>query len=320
MKFAAFPSVFLFALALPLAAQEAQPASATPANPFQGLSNSELTDKYRDTLKNVFMRGQFAEAAKIFKNIVKASTHPELTANSLFLLANSQIRSGDYTGCADSIHILTTKYADSNIVRSGKAAQFLRVVIDRTAVPPTSWDYERYQEGVGDDGKPIWKESVPPGRPVRRINIRLPFRMYASLERLMPRSPEVLQAKQKLEAMLAAPVTVRWVDEKAMLTPWGHPADFFSKLRKREKQHFSEVICERMFYDWKTDKMHLVLDMYDDVRNLRHRYTARSRDPESKDAVAGFTLAQLFATAGYDPYTDTFGSTTEQESSVDLQF
>lgn len=309
-----------FLLAVSAVRAPAQEANPVEKNPYQGLSTEALTQHYRTILNEVQQPGRLQDSAKKLKALLQASQHPELTANILYLLAFCQMRLSDYNSAIETTKTLVDKYSQTNLMKSGRVHKFLLKVIAKSAKPPTSWDYERYREGEDDAGNPVWRESVPPDKPVHRINFRLPFQMFAALQKIAPRMRETLQAKQLLEAMLSTPITVRWVDEKAVHTPWGHPADFFSKLTKKEKEHFSKIICERMFYEWKTEKIYMVLDMYDDVRNLKHYYTARSRPAEKKDAQPGFTLAQLFAAAAYDPYTDTFGSAVEASASEDFSF
>jgi len=294
-----------------------------------GNENDALLFEYKQAYE-LFQQKKVTEAKDIFKKVAAKSTQDELTANSLFLLANCYLRMGEYENCVKALQTIATKYPQSGIVQKGQLMQFAVNVIDRSSKIQTSWDYWRYQDGTDENNQPVWKESIPPGQQIRRINFRLPFGMYKAIHQTQPNNPYTLQAKMKLDAMLSAPITFTWIDEKAKLTPWGHPSDFFSKLGIREKKHFSEVICERMFYEWKSEKFHLVLKMYDDVRNLKHRYTAKGSVPEEKPQVtkdstgkevvvkAGvktadgiFTLGKLFAAATYDPFTDTFSSATE---------
>lgn len=301
------------------------PAAAAPAD------NDALLLEYKRAYE-IYQAKRIPEAKEIFKKVAETSTQDELTANSLFLLANCYIKMGEYDNCVQAVQTISSKYAHTGIVQKGQLLQFAVNIIDRACKIQTNWDYWRYQDGVDENKQPVWKESVPPGQQIARINFKLPFGMYKTLQQTQPNNPYTLQAKTKLETMMAAPITFTWIDEKAKLSPYGHPADFFSKLGIREKKHFSQVICERMFYEWKTEKFHLILNMYDDVRNLKHRYTAKgagweekpqvSKDASGKQVVLKpgvkvaegvFSLAKLFEAAAYDPYNDAFRSATEAQ-------
>ena len=93
-----------------------------------------------------------------------------------------------------------------------------------------------------------------------------------------------------------------------------------------------------MFYKWESDKFYQFLDMYDDVRNLKPRFVAKTKDADSADApvIPGstvppppgttaapqdpatlLTLSRLFRVAGYDPYSDTFVNLIESDPTVD---
>jgi hypothetical protein len=102
------------------------------------------------------------------------------------------------------------------------------------------------------------------------------------------------------------PITFVWVDEKVHLTRKGHPVDFLAKISLQEKKRFSEIVCERIFQNWKTDKMYQCLNFYDEVRNLKHRYTATGNGPNNT-----LTLAKIFYFAGYDPFTGNAFNPTE---------
>src|SRR5581483_1613897 len=138
-----------------------------------------------------------------------------------------------------------------------------------------------------------------------------------------------------------------WVDEKAPPNKYGHPADFFSVFSTVEKKDFSNVICERMFFDWKSEKFYQFLDMYDDVRNLKPRFIAKTKIPEDADPNAVLTtpsgvsapppppgapvtlpqaqqdpsivltLNKLFLISGYNPYEDSYTNLIES-SPTDL--
>src|SRR5258708_5854668 len=102
---------------------------------------------------------------------------------------------------------------------------------------------------------------------------------------------EDVASKQKLDKMLTVPLNIVWVDEKAAETKFGHPGDFFSVFSNNEKKHFSNVICERMFYDFKTDYFYKFLDMHDDVRNFKPRFVAVTKKP-SKDGSGDEPIPQ----------------------------
>jgi hypothetical protein len=138
-----------------------------------------------------------------------------------------------------------------------------------------------------------------------------------------------------------------WVDEKAPPNKWGHPADFFSILSTIEKKEFSKVICDRMFFDWQSEKLYQFMVMYDDVRNLKPRFVARTKPPAETpsgpatlsppvttpppapgtaavtpkspeaDPNVVLTLSKLFDISGYNPYDDTFTNAIEK-SPIDL--
>ncbi len=367
MRFPILSTLLTLAVPVTLAAAPAKPLTAQPAAPAQGAvttttqSTRPGTDGRNTTVTSetivtqqapvaaapadndyllleykrayeIYQAKRITEAKDIFKKVAETSTQDELTANALFLLANCYIKMGEYDNCVQAVQTISSKYAHTGIVQKGQLLQFAVNIIDRATKIQTSWDYWRYQDGKDENNQPVWKESVPPGQQIARINFKLPFGMYKTLQQTQPNNPYTLQARTKLETLLAKPITFAWIDEKAKLTPYGHPADFFSKLSIREKKHFSEVICERMFYEWKTEKFHLILNMYDDVRNLKHRYTAKGAGWEEKPVVqkdsAGkevvlkpgvkvadgvFSLAKLFEAAAYDPYTDAFRSATEAQ-------
>ena len=140
---------------------------------------------------------------------------------------------------------------------------------------------------------------------LKRIDFKLAFGLYRALVKLNPDSTECVDAKKKLDAMLARPMTIIWVDEKAAPNHLGHPADFFSLFTKNEKKDFSKVICDRMFYDWKTDKLYQYMDMYDDVRNLKPQYTAKTMNLDSDNsgptAEAASVPPQASATSSAPP-------------------
>jgi hypothetical protein len=189
---------------------------------------------------------------------------------------------------------------------------------------------------LDEKGNVQWKESVPPGYKLKKINFKLGFGLYRVLQEMQPNSVVAMSEKQKLDAMLKLPIKILWVDEKAPPSRFGHPEDFYAIITPAEKKQFSNLICERLFYDWKTDKLCDFFDTYDDVENLKPKYVAKTKEtideapailpytaegqnglqppplvqvnPAPKtvvDPTAVLTLANLFQVSGYDPYTDT---------------
>ena len=239
------------------------------------------------------------------------------------------------------MNILVKRWPDCPIVKTGYVARFCSHLINDEANLQTSWDYMRFESRFDDKGNPVWKESIPPGFKLKRINFKLAFGLYGVLKTLQPDSTQSTTAKQELETMLNAPITMVWVDEKAPPTRFGHPADFFSIFSINEKKDFSKLICQRMFFDWQSEKLYQFLDMYDDVRNLKPRFVARSKPPEEavtqsgpittsgnqvlvpiaagpsastpiqQDPLAVLTLSKLFQLSGYNPYTDSFTNVIE---------
>lgn len=298
--------------AAPATAPAAQPAAAPAAQPAANDPNVVLLAAYKKATL-IYKEKDYAKAKDILKAVAERSTNNELTANALYLLTDCYVRMGEYDNSVRSINLLTKKCPQASIVKNGYVAKFAVNIIDKLTQISTNWDYNRYQDGTDDDGKPAYKESVPPGKKITRINFKMAFGMFRSLQQVSPNSPETLEAKRKLETLLSAPITFVWVDEKARLSRWGHPEDFHSKLALKEKKYFSNLICERMFYDWKTDKFHEHMVMFDDVRNLKHHYTSKGLG-----AQGTFTLAKLFTSAAYDPYTDTTANPTEANPGAEL--
>jgi hypothetical protein len=227
---------------------------------------------------------QFEKAKDIFKKLAMVTTHHGLHANSLYYYSQCAFRTEDYLGCVKALKILAAKEPGSAAIRKGYVSRFCIFLIDQAASLQTNWDYFRYQaKNADDNGNPVWMESIPPGPKIKRINFRLAFGLYRVLHTIQPNSAEDTAAKQKLENMLEAPLTITWVDEKAATSIYGHPGDFFSVFSTREKKHFSKVICERMFFDFETEYFYKFLDMHDDVRNLRPRFVATSRKVTSSE-------------------------------------
>jgi hypothetical protein len=273
-----------------------------------------------------YVFGHFDLARDTFKKIAVTSENPGLNANSLYYYAQCAFRTEDFDGCAKGMNILVKKWPNSSAVQKGFVTRFASAAIDQAVVMQTHWDYMRFRGGTDEDGKVFFKESVPPGLKIKRINFKFAFKLYRVLNMIQPDSPETLEAKKKLEQMQNAPMTLLWVDEKPVIeNRWGHPGDFLSKLTLNEKKDFSKFICERMFYSWKTDRLYEFLEMYDDVRNLKPRYIARTPEipaalPSAaisantaplEDELLPLTLGNVFKASGYNPYTDSYSSVVE---------
>ncbi|HET9870821.1 MAG TPA: hypothetical protein VFR02_10045 [bacterium] len=300
---------------------------------------------------SLFTANNFKESKQYYLYVVLNGQDAELKANSLYMLCQCYLRLGDYNNCVKAANMLAGGYPRSTVVKNGMLTTFATSLISQISNLQTDWDYWRYQDGTDDKDQPIWKESVPVGKPIKRIDFRLAFGLYRALEKINPASPQVAAAKKQLDGMLNRPLTIIWVDQKAAPNDQGHPADFFSLFTKKEKKKFSQVICERMFYDWKTDMLYRFMDMYDDVRNHNPQYTAKTFNLDEDNsstsplvAPAGsaapppppgapapstatvsandsfnepvLTLAKLFAAAAYNPYSDTFGNPAEISGAV----
>jgi hypothetical protein len=232
----------------------------------------------------LYSANNFTQAKQYYLYVVLNGTNPEQKANSLYLLCQCYLRLGDYNNCVKAANILAGGYPHSSIVKKGMLTNFSTSLITQISNFQADWDYWRYQDGVDDKNAIVWKESVPVGKRIKRIDFKLAFGLYRALVKLNPDSTECVDAKKKLDAMLARPMTIIWVDEKAAPDRLGHPADFFSLFTKNEKKDFSKVICDRMFYDWKSDKLYQYMDMYDDVRNLKPQYTAKTMNLDSDNS------------------------------------
>jgi len=235
---------------------------------------------------SLYAANNFTQAKQYYLYVVLNGSDPEIKANSLYLLAQCYLQLGDYNNCVKAANMLAGGYPHSSIVQKGILTNFSTNLIGQIANIQADWDYWRYRDGSDDDGKPVWKESVPVGKRIKRIDFKLAFGLYHVLKTLNPDSQATADAKKQLQTMLSTPITILWVDEKAAPNRYGHPADFFSLFTKNEKKDFSKSICERMFYDWKTDKLYEFMDMYDDVRNLKPRYTARTQEPADDQTAA----------------------------------
>jgi tetratricopeptide (TPR) repeat protein len=298
-------------------------------------SQAQLVSAYQYAMK-LYAAHRFDDAKELFKKIAMVSTNPGLNANSLYYFSQCSFRTQDYDACVKSLDMLVQRWPNSSPVAQGYVFKFCYFLINQASQIQDKWDYYRYPEGKDETGATIWKESVPPGFKARRINFRLAFGLYRVLNRIYANAPQTAQCKAKLIKMINTPLTIRWIDEKAPPNRWFHPTDFVSMFSTLEKKNFSKFICDRMFYNWKTEKMYLFLDMYDDIRNLKPRFIAITKNLEDEDAATQtanspaapgvsnasynqdpfyvFTLSKLFQLSGYNPYTDSFTSITDNES------
>jgi len=277
---------------------------------------------------NLYSAHRYKDALEIFKKVILLSRQPELNANSLFYYSQCAFRTQDYDACVKALTILVKRWPNSAAVRKGYVSRFCVFLIPQCTNLVTNWDYYRYDDGKDDKGNTVWKESVPPGFKIRKINFKLGFGLFRVLNAIQPNSPQTLAAKQKLDAMINTPIKLIWVDEKAPIDHYGHPVDFASIFSLGEKKDFSKVICDRLFYNWKSEKFYQFLDMYDDIRNLKPRYVAKTKLPEetptptpgqAPDPTAIFTLSRLFLVSGYNPYNDSYTNLIEASPS-DLTF
>lgn len=88
-------------------------------------------------------------------------------------------------------------------------------------------------------------------------------------------------------------------------------------------------MCERMFYDWKSEKLYLFLKMHADIRNEKSRFVACTKQFDDAAPEAGalpasilgpeaaedpnfvLTLSKLFQASGYYPYTNSYTNVIE---------
>lgn len=307
----------------PTATPTPAPETVDTVQRNHGIPREKLAAAYTYA-KNLYAAQQFDKANEVFKKIIIAATDPDLSQNSLYLYSQCAFRTEDFNGCVKALTILAKRWPSSPLITSGYVPRFCSFVINEVANVQTHWDYYRFEEREDEKGQPVWKESVPPGYKIKRINFKLGFGLYRVLNLIQPKSPQTAAAKQKLDYMLSAPITMLWVDEKAPPTRYGHPEDFISIFSTVEKKDFSKVICDRMFFDWESEKFYLLLDMFDDVRNLRPRFIARTWQPQDGVTITAptldnqapyFTLTALFKYAGYNPYTDSFTNLIESSPS-----
>jgi len=311
-----------------------------------GIPREKLAIAY-NTAKELYAAKQFDKAKDIFKKIATVATDSDISANSLYLYSQCAFRTEDYSACVRGLNVLSKRWPNAPIIKTGYVSRFCYFLINEISHLQTNWDYYRFKERTDETGNPVWKESVPPGFKIKRINFKLAFGLFKVLKRIEPTSNLTLDCKTKLDKMLNSPITMVWVDEKAPPNKYGHPADFFSVFSTVEKKDFSNVICERMFFDWKSEKFYQFLDMYDDVRNLKPRFIAKTKIPEDADPNAVLTtpsgvsapppppgapvtlpqaqqdpsivltLNKLFLISGYNPYEDSYTNLIES-SPTDL--
>jgi tetratricopeptide (TPR) repeat protein len=321
-------------------AQVTEPVETVQRN--HGIPRQKLADAY-DYGKELYKAQQYDKAKEIFRKLILASTDSDLNANSLYIYSQCAFRTDDFTGCVKAMTILAKRWPNCPIIKTGYPEKFCVSLINDESNVQTGWDYMRFVSRYDENGRPVWKESIPPGFKLKRINFKLGFGLYQVLNILDPNSQVVNVAKQRLDYMINAPITMVWVDEKAPPTRYGHPPDFFSIFSINEKKDFSKIICQRMFYDFQTEKLYQFLDMYDDVRNLKPRFVARTKPPEEaqpvpvqttipttgnqvlmpnitkanaitpelNDPLRVLTLSKLFKIAGYDPYNDSYTNVIE---------
>jgi hypothetical protein len=251
--------------------------------PSLGKAAPSINEAYQYAY-SLYSANNFTQAKQYYLYVVLNGTDSEQKANSLYLLCQCYLRLGDYNNCVKAANMLAGGYPKSSIVKNGSLTNFSTSLISQITNFQTDWDYWRYQDGTDDKNEIVWKESVPIGKRIKKIDFKLAFGLYRALAKLNPNSTETTDAKKKLDAMLARPMTIIWVDEKAAPNRNGHPADFFSLFTKNEKKDFSKVICDRIFYDWKSDMLWRFMDMYDDVRNLKPQYTAKTFNLDSDNS------------------------------------
>ena len=320
--------------AIPQPTEPPQPSPTVVAAAPPGPSMTQLVTAYKYAYE-LYAAQQFEKARDLFKKIAMVTDEPTLKANSLYYYSQCAFRTEDYIGCVKGLRVLVKKEPDCSAIKKGYVTRFCVFLIDQASNLQTNWDYFRYQVRDDENGNPVWKESIPPGPKIKRINFRLGFGLYNVLHAIQPDSPEDVAAKQKLQKMLDAPITVLWVDEKAAKTKYGHPADFLSLFSTNEKKDFSKVICQRMFFNFETEYFYKFLDMHDDVRNLKPRFVAVNKVvketanlqalPTPNEASGAITTAisteedpnkiltlyNLLHVAGYYHWLDSYSNTIE---------
>ena len=301
------------------------PVSAVP-------TTQQLIDAYQYATE-LYQNEKYDQAMSIFKKVaILSGQQPGLCANSLYFYSQCAFRTENYMSCVKALNVLAKRWPDSAAVKNGYVTRFATFVINEVANVQTNWDYLRFKERVDSSGNNVWKESVPAGIKIKRINFKLGFGLLRVLTTLNPGSPEVATAKQKLVTMLSSPITMLWVDEKAPPDQYGHPVDSLSYFSLNEKKDFSKIICERMFFDWQTDRFYMFLNMYDDVRNLKPRFVAKtwyqvpqpgaapSAPATMTDPLEVYTLAKLFEVSGYNPWNDSYKNVIETTPVDEMSF
>ncbi len=316
--------------------------------PVASVTDQQLIISYNYAF-SLYQAQKFDQAEDVFRKLASAAMQPTINANSLFYYAQCAFRTGNYDGCVKGLDLLVKRWPQSIVITKGYVSQFATFLIDQVAAIQTNWDYYRYKDGTDEKGDIQWKETVPPGYKIKRINFKLGFGLYKILQEVQPNSPSTVLEKQKLVQMLNLPIKILWSDEKAPPSQYGHPADFFSIITPVEKSQFSKIICDRIFYNWKTDRLCEFFDTYDDVENLKPRYVAKTKEfvpSETEiqpvygqaatsnglkppmlaqvsnalniytDPTAVLTLTNLFRVSGYNPYTDTFSNLIETQPAL----
>jgi tetratricopeptide (TPR) repeat protein len=326
---------------------QAAPASAAPAAQPNDPQSQQMIIAYNYAY-SLYEARKFDQAKDLFRKLAAASMQPIINGNALYYYSQCAFRTGDYDGAVKGLDLLVKRWPNSPASKKGFVTRFATFLIDQVSTLQTNWDYYRYSDGTLDEkGEIAWKESVPAGYKIKRINFKLGFGLYKILQLIEPTANETGLAKQKLEIMLNTPIKMLWADEKAPGSKYGHPADFYSSLSTEEKKGFSKVMCDRIFYNWKSDKFYEFFDIYDDVENLKPKYIARTKQMDTsqappnpsdlvtfntrgnstltppmlanvvktpktyKDPTAVLTLANLFQVSGYNPYTDAYTNSIE---------
>ncbi|HXL72170.1 MAG TPA: hypothetical protein VN963_00975, partial [bacterium] len=343
---------FFFALVLLITLMPLQIRAAdTPAPSVPTAADQQSIIAYNYAY-SLYQAQKFDVAEELFRKLASAAMQPSINASSLFYYSQCAFRTENYDGCVKGLNLLVKRWPNSPIITKGYVSQFAIYLIDQVAAIQTNWDYYRYSDGTLDEkGNTQWKESVPPGYKIKRINFKLGFGLYNILQETQPNSPNTILEKQKLDQMMNLPIKILWTDEKAPPSRYGHPADFFSLLTAAEKKQFSKLICDRIFYNWQTDKLSDFFDIYDDVENLKPKYVAKTKEFVSSssdsqpvlqfnqagtlngiqppmlaqvrnapttytDPTAVLTLANLFRVSAYNPYTDTFTNLIETQPAL----
>ncbi len=152
------------------AAQVVAPTAAPPVvERNHGVPREKLSVAYTYA-KSLYAAKQFDKAKEIFKKLVVVSTDEDLNANSLYLYSQCSFRTEDYTACVKALTILAKRWPSTPLIKTGYVTRFCYYLINEVANLQTNWDYYRFKERTADDGSPLWKESIPPGFKIKRIN------------------------------------------------------------------------------------------------------------------------------------------------------